>query len=1747
MGNAGIRQTGSQVLPDPRTYMQNDFPKFIYQERIGNGKFMKSFLMKIDGTLVSVKVYLKPVDEDLEQYAAKFTQMWKLISPADYPSLLPYQMWISSDNRIPKVNLTPVYLVRQYFPSNLYDRLSTRPFLINMEKLWIIFQLMKALEQCHEQGVVHGDIKPENVLTTSWNWAVLTDFALHKPVAIPDDDTTTFHYFFDSMARRRCYIAPERFYTSGRKLKSAKASASLDKADQEDDQDGIAPPPASDKKPEQSLTPAMDVFSLGCTIAEVLLDGECLIDLPSLLQYISMCREKKDGAPFPCLSDPDSPALSTLNRIKDPRIRKTISLMTQFPPSDRLSVVSYRRVLEEKGVFPSFFSSVLYDLFVKVHWHGTTPDDRVNIICQNYPAIMDEIANCEDADGCEFFTNALMFLNTDGNLKLERTIALEEAMSTPSLDTLAADFVCTRKSNILDGEDALPRPLHSTKVDIPPGLRRAAEMGDASRKSTSASANLMKKVRETIDKSTDGSDENTSAPSLASLISDFERLLRPAAKPVNAEDESKEELDKNDEEKKGDSSEKKTRYSERVYIEEDTKLFDFQELSKQRPKKNIISGDGIFLVIQIICSSIRYMRHPQSKIVSLMLMARLGLLCQDSVKLMRIIPFVLSLLEDPIASVRAVSIRTLKVLLLSVTEIQPLEANIFEQCIFPALSKLVNKDAEVLVRVTFAECMGKFAEASKRFLNIVEFSRLSKANETDGAASNSSSEKPTSSATSTTAPVAGSSDALLANQYDAKLARLHEVVGKWIRDLILDAGMVAFETSGAASNVTSRCIVRRALLKDLVVFCSFFGTRERIMDFLLVHILSYVNHQDWESDWELRRDFCTNIPGVCTFLGPTVASEWVLPCIENVRVDVEEIVVSSSIQCITSLIRMNLLSNSVIFDSFQKTVPLLVHPCEAIRQSCIDMTVATAQNFGVTDAYVYVLPCIRPLLKCDMIGVEISRENLNISLVAPLSRRAFQKSLRTKVMAVDVLTSKSAEDEVSMSGILVDIKENEDSKTEDNADTEIKDETTVQSTSSSINNSGSSTCDESQAEESMLLGILDDYIVAVGHNLNARKSHWLRENTTQRRKSLILDTKNKKRGRPSAAPGSRLLGTSVPGLSNSHVDGHLLEVFSFQTLQGLGEVHSVMVPHQKYNIYNYASEATRLLASENSHHAINDIKVLKKMYGIISRRSNQDERGETEQGSASSGSDDSMDVQALHKIIDSLKIPPLSPELGSLVQPTEGRKFSIFMEHLDTGSNAADGPNQQWRPKENTVVATMYEHTQAVNRLAVAQDQTFFVSASSDHTAKVWQMKGIERNAFPKSSLTYEKHKGKILDVAMVENSHSVASCSDDGTIHVWRVDLECNKSSSSSNSQVQNGQNLDAAALPRPSATTVLGSTVIKRLNPNEGPILGVQHFSSDVASVLTYCTLGGKLHSWDLRSSQEPFSYDIRPELGFPTSMTASPDRNWMCIGTSKGFIGLWDVRYNTMCQLWKHSAGVPIQRLASAKGHTARNHTPGRQDALPSAEGGYLFVAAGLNEAAVWGVPDGGECLKCFRSVPMLASSRSSPQELPSLIDIPIPSHSLAPFESSHVSAGGTNFFNSYINPLEKTLSVRAIMGRISHSSTSYLITAGTDHHIRYWDFNTPSRCFTVSGLNAAQPKPVYESPQAPHMKGKLFMCYDSKVPTPEATLQAQLPVREYRGVTAPLASSQDAVLDLKGVELPVKMMLSSGRDGIIKLWR
>jgi serine/threonine protein kinase len=294
MGNASLRQTtGNQyITQDLRNYFQNDLPKFVLQAKIGNGKFMKTYIMRVDSVPLIVKVYMKLNEEDLLIPTANLTVIWKTLSPAKYPNLLPYQMWLKSSSRI-KSAASPVYLIRQFFHANLYDRLSTRPFLNELEKWWILFQLFKCLEICHEHGIIHGDIKPENVMCTTSNWVVLTDFSPFKPAFIPNDDPTDFQYYFDCMGRHRCYLAPERFYersagtTPSQQIPDLRFQYAFSKqgqGQQGQGQQGSTPLGRFQRAgsavasvvrrdtaatPSNSLTQAMDVFALGCLMAEV--------------------------------------------------------------------------------------------------------------------------------------------------------------------------------------------------------------------------------------------------------------------------------------------------------------------------------------------------------------------------------------------------------------------------------------------------------------------------------------------------------------------------------------------------------------------------------------------------------------------------------------------------------------------------------------------------------------------------------------------------------------------------------------------------------------------------------------------------------------------------------------------------------------------------------------------------------------------------------------------------------------------------------------------------------------------------------------------------------------------------------------------------------------------------------------------------------------------------------------------------------------------------------------------------------------------------------------------------------------------------------------------------------------------------------------------------------------------------------------------------------------------------------------
>lgn len=344
MGNKIARTT--QVSASE--YYLHDLPStynLVLKEVLGRGRFFKSIQCKHDEGLVLVKVYFKRGDSiDLSDYERRLSQIKQIFSSIDHPHVWPFQFWQETDKA--------AYLLRQYFFHNLHDRLSTRPFLSPVEKKWLAFQLLVAVKQCHEKGVCHGDIKCENVLITSSNWLYLADFASFKPTYIPYDDPSDFSFFFDTGGRRLCYLAPERFYEHGGEMQVAQ---------------------------DTPLKPYMDIFAVGCVIAELFLEGQPLFELSQLLAYR---RGQYDPSQH-------------LEKIPDLGIRKMILHMIQLEPESRFSAERYLKEYVAV-VFPTYFSPFLHDFYRC--WSPLHSDMRV-LLCQSaFPEILKQMMNNKSSD-----------------------------------------------------------------------------------------------------------------------------------------------------------------------------------------------------------------------------------------------------------------------------------------------------------------------------------------------------------------------------------------------------------------------------------------------------------------------------------------------------------------------------------------------------------------------------------------------------------------------------------------------------------------------------------------------------------------------------------------------------------------------------------------------------------------------------------------------------------------------------------------------------------------------------------------------------------------------------------------------------------------------------------------------------------------------------------------------------------------------------------------------------------------------------------------------------------------------------------------------------------------------------------------------------------------------------------------------------------------------------------------------------
>lgn len=277
----------------------------VHEKSLGTARFMKSIRARNQQGLVFVKAFVKPYASlELRKYLDTIIEERNALT--DIPNTLAYQRILETTNG--------GFLARQYIHSSVYDRMSTRPFLEDIEKKWIAFQLLCALRDCHARDVFHGDIKSENLLVTSWNWLYLADFSSSfKPTYLPEDNPADFSFYFDTSGRRTCYLAPERFVSTG-----------------ESHTDG-------------GINWAMDIFSAGCVIAELFLEGP-IFTLSQLFRY----RKGDIGLEH-----------THLNKLEDSDVRELILHMIRLDPESRYAAEEILTFWRGK-VFPEYFYGFLH-------------------------------------------------------------------------------------------------------------------------------------------------------------------------------------------------------------------------------------------------------------------------------------------------------------------------------------------------------------------------------------------------------------------------------------------------------------------------------------------------------------------------------------------------------------------------------------------------------------------------------------------------------------------------------------------------------------------------------------------------------------------------------------------------------------------------------------------------------------------------------------------------------------------------------------------------------------------------------------------------------------------------------------------------------------------------------------------------------------------------------------------------------------------------------------------------------------------------------------------------------------------------------------------------------------------------------------------------------------------------------------------------------------------------------------------
>jgi WD40 repeat protein/serine/threonine protein kinase len=176
-----LRRLQEQILRQEPSLELRGRPLRGYQllERIGEGAF--GAVYRAVQPQVGREVAIKSIHTELANdpgFIRRFEREAQLVARLEHPHVVPlYDYWRDADG---------AYLVMRYLRGgSLRQRIEKEGGLPTQQASSIFDQITEALSAAHRRGIVHRDVKPENVLLDDEGNAYLSDFGIAKDASDP--------------------------------------------------------------------------------------------------------------------------------------------------------------------------------------------------------------------------------------------------------------------------------------------------------------------------------------------------------------------------------------------------------------------------------------------------------------------------------------------------------------------------------------------------------------------------------------------------------------------------------------------------------------------------------------------------------------------------------------------------------------------------------------------------------------------------------------------------------------------------------------------------------------------------------------------------------------------------------------------------------------------------------------------------------------------------------------------------------------------------------------------------------------------------------------------------------------------------------------------------------------------------------------------------------------------------------------------------------------------------------------------------------------------------------------------------------------------------------------------------------------------------------------------------------------------------------------------------------------------------